>query len=108
MQDQIELRRELLIDLRNDGLDRADDIVGDDGALPQSLFGERANGIFDLRPRPIGFGLELLLQQRRKLIGFGNRGGGFLVSFSFTHSYIHVPGLFARPFGLGAGGQRLQ
>ena len=84
MHDLVDLVGQLLVDLGDDRLDRADHVVGHDGRLAQRLLGERAHGVLDLGPRPVGLGLEFPLQQRRELVAFldGRLCGLLLLCFS--------------------------
>ena len=57
----VDLLGECVVDLGDDRLDGSDDIIGDDGSLPQRLLRERAYGHFDCGARLVGLGLELFL-----------------------------------------------
>src|SRR5207237_8594480 len=85
VQDEIDLLRELLVDLGDDRLDGADHIVGYDCGVAQRLLCKGAYGGFNFGPRAIGLGFELLLQERSQLVGLECRGASPTYSLCFSH-----------------------
>lgn len=66
MQDQIDLLRQLVIDLRDERFDALVGVVGDGGRLMQGLFGERLHRALDGRACLVRLGSEFLREQLGK------------------------------------------
>ncbi len=64
MDDEVDLLRELAVDLRDDGIDGIDRVVGDQVLVLENLRRECPHGRLDLFAGPIRLGFEFLLQQR--------------------------------------------
>jgi hypothetical protein len=62
VQDQVDLLGELLVQLRDDRLDRLDDVRANQLGLRERLLGERAHRPFDGFLRLVGLRLEFLSQ----------------------------------------------
>ena len=63
VKDEVDLLGERMVDLGDDRLDSADDIIRNYRSLAQSLLGKRPYGHLDRGTSLIGLGFELLLQQ---------------------------------------------
>ena len=63
VQDQVDLLRQLLVELGDDRLNRLDDVAADQLRLRERLLGQRAHGALDGFFRLVGLRLEFLLQQ---------------------------------------------
>ena len=96
MQDQVDLLRQLLVQLSDDRLDRLDDVGADQFRLRERLLRQRSNRPFDRLLRLVGLRLEFFSQQRIEfrhfngsdlrlwvLLGFGVSHGCFLVDGSW-------------------------
>jgi hypothetical protein len=68
---EVDLLRQLAVDLGNDGFDAAVGVVRHGRGIDERLLGERANGRFDGLARLVGLGLELLVQEGGEVGGVG-------------------------------------
>src|ERR1700730_17546239 len=71
MEDLVDLVRQLLVDLRDDGVDGIDRVVGDQTGVLEDLLGESLDCSLDLLLRTVGLGPELLAQQGLESADFG-------------------------------------
>src|SRR3546814_433384 len=108
VQDHVDLLRELAVDLRDDRLDRANRIVGDQSRMRQRLFGEGPYRPLDGIARTIRLRLELLVQQGGEVAGFDGdrllrRLGFRRLGFGSGHLYSSAePGVAAAGAGADA------
>ena len=70
VQDQVDLLGQLLVELRDDRLDRLDDVGADQLRVGERLLGQRAHGPLDGLLRFVGLRLEFFSQKRIELGGF--------------------------------------
>lgn len=70
VQHEIDLRRELAVDLGNDGLDAGVGIVGHGRGMDQGLLGQGAHRGLDGAAGCVGLGAELPVEQEREVRDF--------------------------------------
>lgn len=71
--DLVDLRRKLLVEPGDHLVDRVENVLLDEAGICQRLLDQGADGVLDLRRRPLASGPEALFQQTREFIRIHNR-----------------------------------
>ena len=69
--DLVHLRRKLGVQLGDHRVDRVEDVVGDEAVIRQRLAHQSRDGIINFFGRGVAARFEVLFEDRRKLVEFG-------------------------------------
>ena len=89
--DQVDLFRQLAVDRRAHRVHGREDIVSDDRGIGQRLLGERLHRFFDTTLASVVVGLELLLEESRKVVERKCLRFGLLALFLYASHDVPFP-----------------